>query len=103
MHAGSGRRRLSKRTIATSRSGLSQLYDISHIFVGALLALACISDLRTRRIPNALTFSAAAMRARVSPPDRRLERRGLEPRRLLSRRRSSSFRCSRCAAWAPAT
>ena len=32
----------------------------THIFVGALLALACISDLRTRRIPNALTFSAAA-------------------------------------------
>ncbi len=32
----------------------------THIFVGALLALACISDLRTRRIPNALTFSAVA-------------------------------------------
>ena len=32
----------------------------THIFVGALLALACLSDLRTRRIPNALTFSAAA-------------------------------------------
>jgi len=30
-----------------------------HIFVGALLMLACISDLRTRRIPNVLTFSAA--------------------------------------------
>jgi len=30
----------------------------SHIFVGAVLLLACISDLRTRRIPNALTFSA---------------------------------------------
>src|SRR5262245_41584952 len=30
-----------------------------HIFIGALLTLACISDLRTRRIPNALTFSAA--------------------------------------------
>ena len=32
----------------------------TYIFVGALLALACLSDLRTRRIPNALTFSAAA-------------------------------------------
>jgi prepilin peptidase CpaA len=30
----------------------------THFFVGALLALACISDVRTRRIPNALTFSA---------------------------------------------
>jgi len=33
---------------------------ISHIVVGAVLALACISDLRTRRIPNVLTFSAVA-------------------------------------------
>jgi prepilin peptidase CpaA len=32
----------------------------SQIFVGALLIVACISDLRTRRIPNALTFSAIA-------------------------------------------
>jgi prepilin peptidase CpaA len=32
----------------------------TYIVVGALLALACISDLRTRRIPNALTFSAVA-------------------------------------------
>ena len=32
----------------------------TYIFIGALLALACISDLRTRRIPNALTFSAVA-------------------------------------------
>jgi prepilin peptidase CpaA len=32
----------------------------THLFVGALLALACISDLRTRRIPNVLTFSAIA-------------------------------------------
>jgi prepilin peptidase CpaA len=31
-----------------------------HIFVATVLALACISDLRTRRIPNALTFTAAA-------------------------------------------
>jgi len=31
-----------------------------HIFVGTLVTLACISDLRTRRIPNVLTFSAAA-------------------------------------------
>jgi prepilin peptidase CpaA len=30
----------------------------SQIFVGALLIFACITDLRTRRIPNALTFSA---------------------------------------------
>lgn len=30
-----------------------------YIFVGALLALACIADVRTRRIPNALTLSAA--------------------------------------------
>jgi len=34
--------------------------SITHIFVGTVLALACISDLRTRRIPNALTFTAAA-------------------------------------------
>src|SRR4249919_799064 len=33
----------------------------SHIVVGLVLALACISDLRTRRIPNLLTFSAAAI------------------------------------------
>jgi prepilin peptidase CpaA len=32
----------------------------SHIVVGGVLALACISDLRTRRIPNALTFAAVA-------------------------------------------
>src|SRR6188768_2498432 len=32
----------------------------SQIFVGALLIVACITDLRTRRIPNALTFSAIA-------------------------------------------
>ena len=31
-----------------------------HLFVGALLAAACVSDLRTRRIPNVLTFPAAA-------------------------------------------
>ncbi len=31
-----------------------------NIFVGILLALACLSDLRTRRIPNVLTISAAA-------------------------------------------
>ena len=30
-----------------------------NILVGILVALACISDLRTRRIPNLLTFSAA--------------------------------------------
>jgi prepilin peptidase CpaA len=30
-----------------------------NIFVGTLLALACVSDLRTRRIPNVLTVSAA--------------------------------------------
>ena len=30
----------------------------SHVLVGAVLALACISDLRTRRIPNVLTLSA---------------------------------------------
>jgi prepilin peptidase CpaA len=32
-----------------------------HIFVGTLLAIACISDLRTRRIPNVLTFTAAGL------------------------------------------
>ena len=32
-----------------------------HIFVGLLLAIACIWDLRTRRIPNALTLPAAAL------------------------------------------
>jgi prepilin peptidase CpaA len=31
-----------------------------NIFVGILLTLACLTDLRTRRIPNVLTFSAAA-------------------------------------------
>jgi prepilin peptidase CpaA len=31
-----------------------------NIFVGTLLTLACISDLRTQRIPNALTLSAVA-------------------------------------------
>lgn len=31
-----------------------------YIFVGAMLVLACVSDLRTRRIPNELTFSAIA-------------------------------------------
>ena len=31
-----------------------------YIFVGAILTFACVSDLRTRRIPNVLTFSAAA-------------------------------------------
>ena len=37
-----------------------RLEDMSplHIFVGAVLTFACISDVRTRRIPNALTFSA---------------------------------------------
>ena len=30
-----------------------------NIFVGIILALACLSDLRTRRIPNVLTISAA--------------------------------------------
>ena len=33
---------------------------VLYIFVGTLLATACISDLRTRRIPNVLTLSAAA-------------------------------------------
>lgn len=32
-----------------------------HIFVGTLLAVACVSDVRTRRIPNVLTFSAAGL------------------------------------------
>jgi len=31
-----------------------------NLSVGTLLALACVTDLRTRRIPNVLTFSAAA-------------------------------------------
>jgi prepilin peptidase CpaA len=31
-----------------------------HIFVGAVLTFACISDVRSRRIPNVLTFSAIA-------------------------------------------
>jgi prepilin peptidase CpaA len=30
-----------------------------NVFVGTLLSLACVSDLRTRRIPNVLTLSAA--------------------------------------------
>lgn len=29
------------------------------IFVGTLVAVACVTDLRTRRIPNVLTFSAS--------------------------------------------
>ncbi len=33
---------------------------VLNIFVGILLTLACLTDLRTRRIPNVLTFSAAA-------------------------------------------
>jgi prepilin peptidase CpaA len=32
---------------------------VLHIFVAALVGLACISDVRTRRIPNSLTLSAA--------------------------------------------
>lgn len=35
-----------------------KLMSTINIFVGAILMVACISDLRTRRIPNALTFSA---------------------------------------------
>ena len=31
--------------------------NTSHIVVGVVLALACLSDLRTRRIPNVLTFA----------------------------------------------
>jgi prepilin peptidase CpaA len=31
-----------------------------NIFVGILLTLACVTDFRTRRIPNVLTLSAAA-------------------------------------------
>jgi prepilin peptidase CpaA len=34
---------------------------VVNIFVGTLLALACITDLRTRRIPNVLTLSAAGL------------------------------------------
>lgn len=34
---------------------------IVNIFVGTLLALACITDIRTRRIPNVLTLSAAGL------------------------------------------
>src|SRR5215207_7552353 len=30
-----------------------------YLFVGTLLAVACVADLRTRRIPNLLTMSAA--------------------------------------------
>lgn|SRR5262245_49950496 len=32
----------------------------AHVFVAVVLTLACISDLRARRIPNALTASAVA-------------------------------------------
>lgn len=35
-----------------------QIMNTLYSFVGAVLVLACISDVRTRRIPNALTFSA---------------------------------------------
>ena len=31
-----------------------------YLFVGTLLALACVTDLRSRRIPNVLTISASA-------------------------------------------
>ena len=55
----------------------------SQIFVGALLIVACITDLRTRRIPNALTLLSDCRRACISPPYGRLACRGLEPRRLL--------------------
>jgi prepilin peptidase CpaA len=37
------------------------LMTLLHIFVGTLLAIACIADVRTRRIPNALTFSGAGL------------------------------------------
>ena len=74
-----------------------------NIFVGTLLALACVSDLRTRRIPNVLTLSAAAGALLFHLVDRRLVRRGLEPRRTLRSAPRCSFRCSRCAGWAPAT
>ena len=33
----------------------------SHLIVGVVLTLACIADLRTRRIPNVLTLSAAVL------------------------------------------
>lgn len=33
---------------------------VPSLFVGTLLAIACVSDARTRRIPNLLTMSAAA-------------------------------------------
>jgi prepilin peptidase CpaA len=33
--------------------------NVLNIFVGTFLTLACLSDLRTRRIPNVLTLSAA--------------------------------------------
>ena len=39
---------------------LEPIMTLQNIFVGTLLTLACISDLRTRRIPNVLTFSSAA-------------------------------------------
>ena len=35
--------------------------NASHLIVGVVLTLACIADLRNRRIPNVLTFSAAAL------------------------------------------
>jgi prepilin peptidase CpaA len=38
-----------------------ELMTVLHIFVGTLLAMACIWDVRTRRIPNVLTFSAAGL------------------------------------------
>lgn len=37
------------------------MISATHIAAAALVLIACIPDLRTRRIPNALTFGAAAV------------------------------------------
>lgn len=37
------------------------MISATHIAAGALVLLACIPDLRTRRIPNALTFGGAVV------------------------------------------
>ena len=44
------------------------------ILLSALLLFACIADLRTRRIPNALTLTAAAIALAVPRGNRRLGR-----------------------------
>ena len=75
----------------------------THIFVGALLALACISDLRTRRIPNALTFSAVASALLFHLLTGGWTAAGWSLAGCVARRAAVLSDVRACAAWAPAT